>query len=270
MSQQAFDGQFKAVVGIPAAIALFAAWTLATWLLEGRIETLLRPDMAGERTIYAIIANLLIGIATAVLVLHCLIRVRILSKRDAGFGHAAASPIWLAIAAGVGFALYALQGAPSWHPVVLTNVFAQVLVVSAAEVIVCWAVMGSSVEAWLRPRGRTVSLVSAALVASILFGVYHFAHSAPFNTLGMVVLLTAVGLLTSMFFFISRDVYATILFHNFLGLFGVTRVLAEFGQLHSLERLQPPLLGMAVLTIVVLAVSDWALLRRRRLCQHHG
>lgn len=36
-------------------------------------------------------------------------------------------------------------------------------------------------------------MIVAAIVASVLFGVYHFAHSPPFNTVDLVVLLTAIG-----------------------------------------------------------------------------
>ena len=145
----------KAEVGVLAAIALYAVWTFATWLLEGRTETLLRPDATGDRVIYAIVVNLLIGVIAALIVLRQLSRAGILAKLDAGFGPATPSPIRLAIAAGLGFALYALQGAPSWHPVVLINAFAQVLVVSAAEVIVCWAIVGAAVKAWCaRVAGR--------------------------------------------------------------------------------------------------------------------
>ena len=43
----------------------------------------------------------------------------------------------------LGFAFYALQGAPSWNPTVLFNAYAQVLVGSVAEFLVCWAVIGS-------------------------------------------------------------------------------------------------------------------------------
>jgi membrane protease YdiL (CAAX protease family) len=64
-------------------------------------------------------------------------------------------------------------------------------------------------EALMRRGGRAMSTVLAAVLASILFGVYHFAHSAPFNTVHMVLLLSAVGLVTSAFFFISRDIAGT-------------------------------------------------------------
>lgn len=250
-------------VGVLAAIAIYAAWTIATWLLEGRIGTLSRPGAVGDRVMYALIANLLIGVLAAIIVLRHLVRGGSLARLDAGFGPGTPSMAWLAIAVGMGFTLYILQGGPSLHPVVLTNAFAQVLVVSAAEVIVCWALVGAAIETWLRPSGRALSLVVAAFVASTLFGVYHVAHSPPFNTPGMVVLLTGVGLVTSAFFFLARDVYATILFHNFLAIFGVTQALAELGQLHAYELFELPLLSMALMTIIVLAFSDWIMLRTR-------
>ena len=51
----------------------------------------------------------------------------------------------------------------------------------------------------------------------------------------MVALLTGVGFVTSAFFFLSRDIYATIVFHNFLGVFGVAQALAASGRLETLD-----------------------------------
>lgn len=244
-----------------AALALFALWTLATWFLEGRIETLLRPEAALDRAIYAIVANILIGVVLAIFVLRLAMGSGALSREAAGFGAGTPSPLKLALALLIGLGLYLLQGAPNLDPVVILNAFAQVLVVSAAEVIVCWAVVGAAVEAAFRRRMR-LAWVPAAVTASILFGLYHFAHSPPFNTVSMVALLTVVGLVTSVFFFTTRDVYATIVFHNFLGVFGVVQALAASGQLDSLAAPQPPLIAMAVATIAVLGLLDWRLLRR--------
>lgn len=247
---------------IAAALGLFAVWTLATWLLEGRIETLQRPDAAADRAIYAIVANLLIGLAGAVAVLRFLIRRGHLARAAAGFGSGRPSAARLILALGLGLAFYVVQGAPSLDPVVLLNAFAQVLVVSAAEVVVCWAVVGAVVESSLKRHGLATSILGASLAASVLFGAYHFAHSAPFNTPGMVLLLTVIGLVTSAFFFAARDVYATILLHNFLGMFGVVQALAASGQLEAFARLQPPLLIMALAAIVTLVACDRIVLRR--------
>jgi hypothetical protein len=128
-------------------------------------------------------------------------------------------------------------------------------VVSLAEVLVCWAVLGSVSESLLQDRRRWVSAILAAVIASVVFGVYHFAHRSQFNTAGSVGLLTVIGLLTSAFFCVSRDVYGTGTFHNFLGIFGVIRALEASGNLVSFERRVIPLFVMAVVAIAVLIVA---------------
>ena len=144
----------------------------------------------------------------------------------------------------------------------ILNAFAQVLVVSAAEVIVCWAVLGCAFESALQGVGRWFAVIVAAVIASMLFGVYHFAHSAPFNSVGMVAFLSAIGLVTSLFFFVSRDVYGTIVFHNFLGVLGVVNALAAKNLLQPLTEPQPRLLGTAIVTILVLMTVERFALRR--------
>jgi hypothetical protein len=242
------------------SIALYLLWVLVTYLLEGRILTLGRPEATGARLVYALAANILIGIGGSVLVVRFLSRGGVISTRRAGFRglrHAAAATL---VGVGLGFVIYAVQGAPSLNPVVIINAYAQVLVVSVAEVLVCWAVVGSVAESLLRNRGRWVSVISAAVISSVFFGVYHFAHSPPFNTVGFVVLLTVIGLVTSAFFFLSRDVYGTIAFHNFLGILGVIRALDASGSLASFERPVVPLLVMAVVAITLLILAHMRLL----------
>ena len=234
------------------AFALYLLWVLATYLLEGRILTLQRPEATGVRLAYALVANILIGIGGSALVIRYLSRAGALSAQQAGFrglGHAAIAVVFGVV---LGFAIYALQGAPTWNPVVMLNAYAQVLVGTVAEILVCWAVIGSLSQSVLQDRGRWVSVILAAIIASVLFGIYHFAHSPPFNTIPVVVFLSMIGLVTSAFFFISRDVYGTIAFHNFLGIYGVIQALDDSGNLASFERPVVPLLVMAVVAIAVL------------------
>ena len=67
--------------------------------------------------------------------------------------------------------------------------------------------------------------------------------------------LSAIGLVTSVFFFVSRDVYGTIAFHNFLGILGVMRALEASGNLSSFERPIVPLLVMAVIAVALLIAA---------------
>jgi hypothetical protein len=94
----------------------------------------------------------------------------------------------------------------------------------------------------------------------VFFGAYHFAHSPPFNTVPMVLFLSAVGLVTSAFFFVSRDVYGTIAFHNFLGILGVIRALEASGNLSVFESPILPLWIMAVVAVALLIAAQVLLL----------
>jgi hypothetical protein len=242
-------------MALSLAIGLYLVWVVVTYLLEGRIQTFLRPEAMGARLSYALVANILIGIGGSAFVIRFLSRAETISTEQAGFrgfGHAA---IAIIVGVALGLAFYALQGAPTWNPIVLINVYAQVLVTSIAEILVCWAVVGSVSQALLQDRGRWASVILAAIIASVLFGVYHFAHSPPFNTIPLVVILSVVGLVTSVFFFVSRDVYGTIAFHTFSGILGVIRALDTSGNLSVFERPIIPLLVMAVIAVALLIAA---------------
>lgn len=247
---------------ILVALCLFAVWMLTTWLLEGRIETFLRPGAVTDRIVYTGVANILVGIVAAALALRLFAAADPAASAVAGFGSATRTALWVPLGIVAGLALYFGQGAPSTDPVVIANAYAQVFVVSTAEVLVCWAVAASAVLRSVR-GAKWLMIPVAAVVASALFGLYHFAHSPPFNTVAMVAFLGAVGLLTSTFFFLSKDVYATIVFHNFLGVFGVVQALAAKDQLAGFQSLQAPLIATALVALGVLVMADRILVRSK-------
>jgi hypothetical protein len=242
------------------ATVVFGVWMLATYLLEGRIRTLLRPDATATRFAYTMIANVLIGTVAAALVIRVLMGGATVA--DPGtYGIAGPRRTLLMIILGVVLAGASLvaQRLPSWHPMVLANAFAQVLVVSIAEVLVCWAVLGGTVHNVLGPGILSATL--AILVAALAFGLYHFAHSPPFNAARMVLALSGVGVATGLVFFIGGDLYGTIIFHNALALRGVTEALGKAGRLEFYRRPQPALIATAIAATVVLATADLVLIR---------
>jgi membrane protease YdiL (CAAX protease family) len=104
-------------------------------------------------------------------------------------------------------------------------------------------------------KGRLGKLGSIALgivVSAVLFGIYHFAHSSPFNQPNTVVFLMLPGLLTSIVYYLGRSVYATIVFHNFQALFGVMVSV----QITYLLDLQYPVLILAVVSVLSLIGSS--------------
>jgi hypothetical protein len=232
----------------------YGGWVLATYALEGRQRAFLRPEATQLRLIYTVTANVLLGVLVAGGILRLLSEGDFLTPARAGFGGIGRTAIAVVIGGVLGTAFYVKQGAPSRHPMVVLNGFAQVWPVSVAEVLVCWAVVGAVVEAQLRDQDvpRFLSALAAALIASLLFGLYHLAHSPPFNTWAMIGKLTLIGLVTSLFFFVSRDIYGTIVFHNFFAIFGVLQALGRADKLKHYESPVPPLLVIALISLGLL------------------
>lgn len=247
-----------------AAFSCFLLWTFATWLLEGRVHTLLRPDAVVDRLLYTGIANIAIGQIGAFAILALLLHGAGIQRRPPPFPPLQHRSVAVLAALLLGLGYYVSAGGSFDHPTMFINTFAQVFTVSAAEVIVCWGLLGVATESWLRAhRGAWWNSAGAAAVASIAFGLYHFAHSPPFNTPTTVAFLMLVGLGTSLFFFVSRDLLATIIFHNFPAVAGVTAALTESGEQQALTHLQPALLTTAALSVLIVWVGGRVTLARK-------
>jgi hypothetical protein len=109
-------------------------------------------------------------------------------------------------------------------------------------------VLGRTVATLTGHKGRAVTLGLSIAVASVLFGLYHLAHSGPFNQVPVALFLTWVGVATSLVYLVGRDVYATVIAHNLLGMTGIinTAPLDVFRQpLYSLY-------ALAILALVAL------------------
>lgn len=245
------------------ALGTYATWTVITWLLEGRIQTFLHPEAVTDRLVYTGVANVFVGTILALLLVREFVDSECSSRAELGFRSVPRTLVAVLLAGIIGFALYALQQPPTTDPVVVMNVFAQVLSVSIAEVAVCWVVVGGSVAALLRSRGLNQHLArgSALVLSSVLFGVYHVAHSPPFNSLEMVGLLTVVGVGTGLIYFVGGSFYGALLFHNLMALFGIVSSLAEAGQPGTYQQPLVPLLMTALVAFVILVGSERLLVR---------
>jgi hypothetical protein len=241
------------------AMGTFAVWMLATYLLEARVGTFLRPD-AMNRFVYTVVANMLIGTIGSALVIRAIVRRAGLPRVTTyGFARPFRILVLVPVAALVGGLFLVGQELPTSDPVILTNASAQVLVVSIAEVVVCWALFGAVLRDAL--GSGMVSAVAAVVSAALAFGVYHFGHSPPFNTPEMVLLLSVVGVATGVFFFLGGDLYSTVVLHNTFALRGVIQALGESGNLDRYASPQLPLIATALGAVVALVIADVVLVR---------
>ncbi len=241
---------------------VYILWVLTTWLLEGRMLTFIRPDAVIDRIIYTLIANIIIGSILSLWVIRRAVTGGRISLNSAGFRPFRRTIIAVIFAFGLGLLLLLISQPVSLEPMVLINIYSQVLTVTIAEVAVCWAVIGSITEGSLQEKGWIVALAGGILSASFLFGIYHLGHSPPFNQAAMIAFLSLLGIATSLVYFIGRDIYATIVFHNFLGCIGVMRSLDAAGMLSLYEEPLIPVLGMAVLSLAIFIAIDIQYVRK--------
>jgi hypothetical protein len=232
---------------------------LVTYLLEARRGTFLQPDTT-SRFVYTVVANVLVGTIGAALVIRAVVRrAELPHVTTYGIVEPRRILVLVAVAAVVAGAFLIAQQLPTADPVILVNASAQVLVVSIAEVVVCWALFGTILRNVL---GRGFVSAGIAVVSGALaFGVYHLAHSPPFNSPSMVLLLSGVGLATGLFFFLGGDLYSTIVLHNAFAIRGVTQALGESGALDRYASPQLPLIATAIAAVVVLVIADVVLIR---------
>lgn len=230
------------------ALAIYVLWVAATYVLEGMAGTLLRSDAMGLRLAYALVANIAIGIVLPLWIIR---------RRPERFGFSGPGRTAVSVLAATlaGYALFAMARSEPAHPIVVLNALAQVWVVSLAEVLVCWGLIGGAVFSVLRRSRPWVAYLAASAAASAFFGFYHFAHSAPFNEWRMVAFLTAIGFATSAWWFASRDLYGTSVFHTFFGVTGVLAALEARALVPERPTVSVPLVAMAAAATVAVMLA---------------
>jgi|SRR5918996_609588 hypothetical protein len=273
------------------SISVYIIWTFATYFFEGRVNLLQRVDPIG-RIEYAVVVNILIGTIFAFVMLRPSLRARFVTSKQLGFQSLRRIFTLVVIAIVIGFVLFLTSNplAGSMNATVIVNIFAQTLPTSIAEVVVCWAVVGTVFESlvrskmhgkgdnpnwknrtelhlnWtsIRRKVTTVSVFSlivggiVSIVSIVLFGIYHIAHSPPFNQPNIVLFLMIPAILTSVFYFIGREIYSTITIHNFLALIGVSGSIDVTGLTQPLY----PVLIIAFISVLVLIASNVFVVRR--------
>jgi hypothetical protein len=80
----------------------------------------------------------------------------------------------------------------------------------------------------------------------------------------MIVLLTGVGLLTGTFYLCTGESIGTLVFHNFLALFGVLDVLDRSGRTPVYQHVQLPLVLTAAAALAVIVTVGRTLKQMER------
>jgi hypothetical protein len=77
--------------------------------------------------------------------------------------------------------------------------------------MVCWVLVGTHVQAFVRTGGAVLSITSGVVVTSLLFASATLAASPSVRQEGPLFWPVCIGMGAALFFFAVRDIYATVI-----------------------------------------------------------
>jgi hypothetical protein len=89
------------------------------------------------------------------------------------------------------------------------NAFLLLLPCAIASVMICWVLIGTHIQAFVRSGGAIISLSLGIIVTAMLFGMTTFAYFPAVLQKDTFFVFIGVGIIAGLFFFAIRDVYAT-------------------------------------------------------------
>lgn len=101
------------------------------------------------------------------------------------------------------------------------NAFLFLLPGAIASVMICWVLVGTHVQAFVRSSGMVISISMGIMVTALLFGMTTFAYFPAVFRQDIFFSSVLVGIIAAIFFFAVRDVYSTCMV---VGLCGVLTI----------------------------------------------
>jgi hypothetical protein len=192
-------------------LLLYVVWVLETYLLEGSIGLFshFRPL---PFVLYAVFANCIMGIILPVLLLRSAFRSGAVNMFQIGFRSLRRTVLFSSLTALSGY-LYLVTFTPfGTRRTALVGMFLFILPLAVAEVVTCWVLVGTHVQAYLRKGGAAASITVGVVVTAFLFAISFAAHSPPLNQSDFLLTTGIIGAAAALFFFAVRDVYASVIF----------------------------------------------------------
>jgi len=190
--------------------AIYAAWLLETFLLTGSIHTFERPDPSGI-FLYTIIACIITGIGAPLLYIRTTFISGAVNMFHIGFRSVRYTFLACALTCGISYITVILFNPFGTDRFAFLNAFILLLPSAIASVMICWVLMGTHVQAFVRSGGAIISISVGIMVTAMLYGMTTFAYFPAALQQDVLLSSVLVGIIAAFFFFAVREVYATVL-----------------------------------------------------------
>jgi hypothetical protein len=188
--------------------AVYTAWMLETFLLEGSTNLFVRFDPAGL-FLYTIIACIITGMILPLLCIRKAFITGAVNTFQIGFRSFRRTILACVLTCIIGYGAVIIFSPFGTDRLMFANAFLLLLPGAIASVMICFVLIGTHIQAFVRSGGALLSLSLGIMVMAMLFGMTIFAYFPAVMVKDTVFVLVGVGIIAGLFFFAVRDVYAT-------------------------------------------------------------
>jgi hypothetical protein len=190
--------------------ALYSAWLLEIFLLAGSMHTFERFNPAGI-FLYTIIACIITGIVAPLLCIRNTFISGAVNMFQIGFRSSKRTFLACVLTFSVGYGAVILFNPFGTDRFAFLNAFILLLPSAIASVMICWVLMGTHVQAFVRSGGAIISISVGIMVTAVLYGMTVFAYFPAVLQQDAFLSSVLVGIIAAFFFFAVREVYSTVL-----------------------------------------------------------
>ena len=208
-------------------VAIYAAWLLEVFLLAGS-ERLFEHFDPLHLFLYTLIACILTGIVVPLLCVRASFVSGVVNLFQIGFRSFRRTIIACALAGIICYAAVIFLSPFGADRIAFANALLLLLPGAIASVMICWVLVGTHVQAFVRTGGMLISISLGILMTTVLFGMTTFAYFPAAFRQDLFLSAVIIGFITSVFFFAVRDIYSTSL------IVGVCSVLAQADRISPL------------------------------------
>jgi hypothetical protein len=228
-------------------LAIYSVWMIVTALFEGYLRLFVHADFRGIIA-YTVFACISTGMIIPVYCIRESFVSGAVNLFQIGFRESRRTLFACALTS---FSWYLVMGLLlpfNSDSFAFAYRFLLLLPTAIASVMVCWVLLGTHVQAFVRGGGTVVSIASGGLITAWLFCITSFAHSPPAHLQPALVGFLVLGLATAIFFFAVRDVYASSIFVAF----GLAFVMTDRIGVSDMSAMMPAVCGSALLAVIIL------------------
>jgi hypothetical protein len=201
-------------------LTVYAAWMLEIFLLEGSRDLFTRFDPP-LLFLYSLIACILTGTLVPLLCVRTAFVSGTVNLFQIGFRSFRRTIIACLFTGIICYAAIIFLNPFGTDRFAFANAFLFFLPGAIASVMICWVLLGTHVQAYVRSGGMAISIFVGIMVTALLFGMTIFAYFPAAFRQDIFFSSVSIGIIAAIFFFAVRDVYSTSLV---VGLCGVLTI----------------------------------------------